>query len=246
MASSLFQILNISRQDMLSRLLELDTTSNNLANVSTTGYKSQRSNFQELLQKAQLSGGRMASTQMLTGQGSFNNTGNALDLGIEGEGYFQMRTADGQTAYSRDGQFQLDSSLNIVNGSGQKLIWSGQIPATSEAVQVEPNGTVLTRTGTTWTQAGQIQLARFTNASGLLEKGQNLYLPSANSGPAQVGNPGTTLLGSIQAGQLEQSNVNSAAEMTNMILLQRDFDISTKVFQTTDTMIDQAIQMRRI
>jgi flagellar basal-body rod protein FlgG len=246
MASSLFQILNISRQDMLSRLLELDTTSNNLANVSTIGYKSQRSNFQELLQQAQLSGGYLASTQIMTGQGSFRNTGNALDLGIEGEGYFQMRTADGQIAYSRDGQFQLDGSLNIVNGSGQRLVWQGQIPAGAEAIQVEPNGTVLTRQGTTWTQAGQIQLARFTNPSALLEKGQNLYAPSANSGPAQVGNPGTAIYGAIQAGQLEQSNVDSAKEMTDMILLQRDFQISTRVFQTTDTMIQQAIQMRRI
>ena len=246
MASSLFQILNISRQDMLSRLLELDTTSNNLANINTIGYKRQRSNFQELLQKAQLSGGFLASTQLMPDQGAFRNTGNALDLGIEGDGYFQMRTADGQLAYSRDGEFALDGALNIVNGSGQKLVWQGQIPAGAEAIQVEPNGTVMTRQGTVWTQAGRIQLARFTNASALLEKGKNLYLPSANSGAAQVGNPGTAPYGALQAGQLEQSNVDSAQEMTDMILLQRDFQISTRVFQTTDTMIQQAIQMRRI
>jgi len=246
MSSSLFQILNISRQGMLSRLLELDTTSSNLANINTIGYKSQRTNFQELLKQAQLSGGAIVSSQLMSDQGTLRSTGNALDLGLTGDGYFQVSMPDGQTGYTRDGQFQLDANLNIVNSSnGMRLIWQGQIPATAEAVEVQPDGLVMTRQGTTWTQAGRIQLARFTNSSALVEKGKNVFIPNTNTGAAQVGTPGTALLGAIQAGSLEQSNVNSAEQMTNMMLLERDFQISTRVFQTTDTMISQAIQMRR-
>ena len=245
MSNSLFQILNISRQDMLSRLLQLDSTSSNLANVNTIGYKQQRTNFQELLQKAQMSGIYLPSTQMMTEEGSLRPTGNALDLALTGDGYFQVRQMDGQIGYTRNGEFQLDANLNIINANGMKLIWQGQVPPTAEAVKVELDGTVLTRQGTTWTQAGRIQLARFTNPSGLTDKGKNVYTPNNNTGAAQVGNPATALFGTIQAGALEQSNVNSAEEMTNMILLQRNFQISTRVFQTTDTMIAQAISMRR-
>ena len=246
MSGSLFQVLNISKQDMISRLLDLDTISNNLANINTVGYKRTRANFQELLQNAQMAGVSLPSTQLMPDQGSLRQTGNALDLALTGDGYFQVRMPDGQIGYSRDGQFDLDANLNIVNASGMRLVWSGQIPAGAEAVKVDQNGTVLTRQGTTWTPAGQISLARFTNPTALLEKGKNVYLPTLNSGAAQVGNPGTALFGVIQAGSLEQSNVDSAEEMTRMILTQRDFQISTRVFQTTDTMIGEAIQMRRI
>lgn len=245
MGSSLMQILNISRQDMVSRLQGLDNISNNLANINTIGYKRQRTNFQELLTKAQLSGVKLTSTQFITDQGSFRNTGNALDVGISGDGYFQVTMPNGQVGYTRDGQFQLDSNLNLVNSSGMKLVWQGQLPAGTEAVQIGPDGTVNVRVGTTITRAGQIQLARFTNPTALQEKGQNVYVPTLNSGAAQVGNPAQGTFGTIEAGVLEQSNVDSAEEMTSMMLTQRDFQISTRVFQTTDSMISLAIQMRK-
>ncbi len=230
---------------MISRLQDLDVTSNNLANVNTTGYKSTRANFQELLQKAQMAGVALPSTQLLTDQGSLRQTGNALDLSISGTGYFQVQMPNGQTGYTRDGQFTLDANLNIVNGSGMKLIWQGTIPAGAEAVRVNQDGSVETRTGTTWTKAGQLQLARFINPSALVEKGNNVYQPNQNSGAAQVGAPMSANFGLIQSGSLEQSNVDSAREMTQMISIQRDFQISTRAFTTTDTMIDQAINMRR-
>lgn len=245
MSGSLFTTLHISKQDMISRLQDLDTTSSNLANVNTIGYKSTRANFQELLQKAQMGGVSLPSTQLLTDQGSLRETGNALDLSISGEGYFQVQMPGGQTGYSRDGELTLDAALNIVNSSGMKLIWQGQIPAGAEAVKVLQDGTVQTRIGTTWTQAGQISLARFTNPSGLVEKGNNVYQPNLNSGAATLGNPMTANFGTIVSGSLEQSNVDSSREMTRMIAIQRDFQISTRAFTTTDTMIDQAIQMRR-
>jgi flagellar basal-body rod protein FlgG len=245
MSGSLFTTLHISKQDMISRLQDLDTTSNNLANVNTIGYKSTRANFQELLQKAQMGGVSLPSSQLLTDQGTLRQTGNALDLSISGDGYFQVQMPGGQTGYSRDGELTLDANLNIVNSSGMKLIWQGQIPAGTEAVKVLQDGTVQSRIGTTWTQAGQISLARFTNASALVEKGNNVYQPNLNSGAATLGNPMTANFGTIVAGSLEQSNVDSSREMTQMIAIQRDFQISTRAFTTTDTMIDQAIQMRR-
>ncbi len=245
MPNSLFQILNISRQDMVTRLQALDNISNNLANINTIGYKRQRTNFQELLSQAQLSGVQLTSTQFMPDQGSFRNTGNVLDLAIAGDGYFQVTMPNGQVGYTRDGQFQLDKNLSLVNASGMKLVWQGQLPAGAEAVLIQQDGTVNVRVGTTTTRAGQIQLARFTNPTALLEKGKNVYFPTLNSGTAQVGNPGSAGMGMIESGVLEQSNVDSAEEMTNMMLTQRDFQISTRVFQTTDSMISLAIQMRR-
>lgn len=245
MANSLFHILNISRQDMLARLQELDTTSNNLANINTVGYKSQRINFQELLKQTQQNGVFLPSTQVMTDQGTLRNTGNGLDLGLTGTGYFQVKMADGQVGYSRDGQFNLDANHDIVNASGMRLVWQGKIPEDAEEVEVQLDGKLMTRQGSAWTQAGQIQLARFTNPSALMEKGKNIYVPNQNSGSPQLGNPGTVPFGDIRAGTLEQSNVDSAGEMTRMMLLQRNFQISVRSFQQTDTMISEAIQMRR-
>ena len=213
---------------MVTRLQGLDNISNNLANINTIGYKSQRTNFQELLVQAQLSGVQLTSTQFMPGQGSFRSTGNALDVGISGDGYFQVTMPNGQVGYTRDGQFQLDANLNLVSSSGMKLVWQGQLPAAAEAVQILPDGTVNVRVGTAWTRAGQVQLARFTNPTALQTKGQNVVVPTLNSGAAQVGNPGSPLFGTIESGVLEQSNVDSAEEMTNMMLTQRDFQISTR------------------
>jgi flagellar basal-body rod protein FlgG len=246
MTDSLYHILNISRQDMRARLQELDTTSNNLANINTIGYKSSRINFQELLKQTQQDGVYLPSTELLTDQGTLRTTGRGLDLALTGNGYFQIRMADGQIGYSRDGQFSLDSNLNIVNSSGMRLVWQGTIPAGAEEGEVQKDGRGMTGQGEIWTQSGQIQLARFTNPSALLEKGQNLYVLNENSGSAQLGIPGAAPYGEIQSGALEQSNVDSARDMTEMMLLQRDFQISVRAFQQTDTMISQAIQMRRI
>jgi len=118
MSSSLFSTLNISRQDMLTRLLDLDVVGDNLANVNTAGFKASRTNFQELLAKAQKEGIYLPGTQALMGQGSIRSSGNSLDWAIEGEGFFQVRLPDGRTGYTRDGQFNLDGTLRLVNASG--------------------------------------------------------------------------------------------------------------------------------
>ena len=253
MADSLYQILNISKQDMLSRLQDLDVTSNNLSNVNTVGFKHTRANFQELLRRNeisganQLSGDILRSTQLLTEQGALRSAPNALDLGIQGEGFFAVSLPDGRTGYTRDGQFSLDANHRIVSASGFPLVWQGQIPLDAQEVRVDPNGTIFARSTTTaaWTQAGTMQLNKFMNPTALEIYGSNVYLATTTSGAARSGVPGSAGLGQVQSHSLEAANVNTAEEMTHMISLQRGFSIATKTFQTTDQMISLAITMRK-
>lgn len=245
MGSNVTQLLSLSRSAMLSRLMDLDGVSNNLANVNTTGYKASRVNFQELMHQADINGLHPSATQTLLTPGAVRQTSNSLDLAIEGEGFFSVQLANGQTAYTRDGSFTRDANNQIVNASGYKLNWTGQLPAGTEEVHVNPDGTVMARQGAAWTQAGQIQLTRFANPTGLQGVGQNLWQPTAASGPAQAGTPRTTGYGSLLANALEASNVNLSAEMTHMIALQRAYSLSVRAFQQSDQMFGLAIQMRR-
>lgn len=243
---SLFHTLNISKVDMLNRLLDLDVVSNNLANVNTIGYKANRSNFQELLAENGMKDGiNLSSTQMLLQQGSLQNTGNSMDWGIEGEGFFTVTLPDGSTAYTRDGHFQLDAENNLVSGSGYPLVWQGTLPADTYSVSVSPQGQVSALTETGWTEVGTVQLARFANPTALTSYGQNVFLESATSGPVQLSAPGQNGYGIIRAQSLEQSNVDMSREMTHMMTLQRSFQISTRLFQQTDSMINLAINMRK-
>jgi flagellar basal-body rod protein FlgG len=245
MSSSLFHILNISRQDMLSRLLDLDTVSHNLANVNTAGYKRTRSNFQELLVAGAQEGNYLAATQVMTGQGTLRTTFNPLDLAISGDGYFAFLLPDGRTLYSRDGQLMLDTDNRLVNANGVPLVWDGQIPAGADDVQVQPDGVVQVRTGSTWSVAGHIPLSRFPNPSALEEQGENMWLSTPASGEAIAGTPGAQGFGMIASGAVEQSNVDLSLEMTRLMSLQRSFQLSVRAFQATDEMITGAIHMRR-
>jgi flagellar basal-body rod protein FlgG len=245
MTASLFHILNISRQDMLSRLLDLDLVSHNLANVNTAGFKRSRSNFQELLVAGAQEGNFLAATQVMTGQGTLRTTYNPLDLAISGEGYFAFNLPDGSTGYSRDGQLMLDTNNRLVNASGVPLNWSGQIPANAEDVQIQPDGVVQALVGGSWSVAGNIPLSRFPNPGALEEHGENMWLPTPASGEAAAGAPGTQGLGVIASGTVEQSNVDMSLEMTRLMSLQRSFQLSVRAFQTTDEMITGAIHLRR-
>jgi flagellar basal-body rod protein FlgG len=246
MSPSLFHALNISRQDMLARLQDLDVISNNLANMNTAGFKSSRSEFQEMLSSTQLEGLTIAGTQVLQGQGALEQTGNALDWAIQGNGFFPVRTADGKTAFTRDSQFHLDAARNLVTSHGEKLAWQGQLPATFSSVTVQPDGRVLVQnTDGSQTVAGQVQLARFTNPSALLGQGSNLWSPSPASGPAILGTPGSANYGVLVAGSVESSNVDISREMTSMMADQRTFEMSVKAFQQTDNMISLAINLRK-
>jgi flagellar basal-body rod protein FlgG len=245
MSNTITQILHINRSGMLARLMDLDVVSHNLANIDTIGFKSDRANFQEMLDAAQLNGVQLSATQRMMSQGAIRQTGQPLDLAISGNGFFAVQMPDGTTGYSRDGAFKLDANRQIVNDSGLRLVWNGTIPEDASQVEVLQDGTVMTWNGTVWTQAGQIQLARFANATGLLGDGGNIWLEGPASGPAQMGTATSPGYGQIVGRALEGSNVNIADEMTQMISLQRSYEMSMRAFQQTDQMLAEAINIRR-
>lgn len=246
MSYSLFHTLNISRQDMLSRLIDLDLISNNLANINTAGFKVSRANFQELLAAQQRDGTALVNTQMITLQGPVNSTNNPLDWAIQGEGFFQVRLPNDEIGYTRDGAFRLDTNGELVNSSGYRLEWEGDLPEDFDDLEIHPNGEVVVvlPDGTRET-VGTIELARFPNPTALLGQGLNLWLPTEASGEPETGTPGTEGFGIIMPRSIEQSNVDLALEMTHLMTLQRAFQLAVRTFQQTDTMINQAIHMRK-
>jgi flagellar basal-body rod protein FlgG len=178
-------------------------------------------------------------------QGSLRQTGNPLDLAVNGEGFFALTLPDGRTAYTRDGQFSLDANRQIVSASGFPLAWEGEIPEDARDISVNPDGRVMVKQGDAWNQAGTIQLSRFDNPSGMLSYGSNLWLETEVSGQAQAGAPDAEGFGQLVGSSLELSNVNIANEMTQLVALQRSFEMSLRTFQQTDTMLSQVIHMRR-
>ncbi len=245
MSQNVSQLLGLARSGMLARLQDLDVASANLANVNTTGFKSARANFQEMLDDAAVSGVRPAATQMLLKPGSLRTTSNPLDLAVEGEGFFAVQLPDGRTAYTRDGTFSRDSNNQIVTATGLRLVWQGQLPANLEDVHVNPDGTVMAQQAGVWSQVGQIPLTRFNNPTGLAGFGQNMWLATDASGAAQNGTATAAGYGTIHGNTLESANVNLAEEMTHLVALQRAYSLSVRSFQQSDHMFALAIQMRR-
>ena len=245
MSDSINNILLVNRSGMLSRMLDLDVVSNNIANLNTNGYKSSRSNFQELLSAQGYNGTQLRTTQRLMGQGSISNTGRNLDMAVNGNGFFGVTLPDGRIAYTRDGGFQQDADGRIVNANGFPLVWDGQIPEDATAIAINPDGTVMAQQGDAWNQVGVIQLHRFINVNGLNDYGDNLLLETEVSGAAQASTAGSEGYGQIISGALERSNVDIASEITQMVILQRSYQMSLRAFQATEGMLAQAIQMRR-
>lgn len=246
MPSSLFSTLNISRQDILNRLKDLDVTSNNVGNANTTGFKSNRSNFQEMLTAQLKEGMRVSGTQLLPAQGSLRDSDNPLDWAIQGDGFFSLTLPNGETGYTRDGAFVLDADRNLVNANGYPLVWDGEIPEDAIEISIRSDGTVtaLDVNGQS-TGIGTVQLTRFPNPSGLNGYGDNVWLESDSSGAAQTGAPGDENFGILVSHKLEQSNVNLGRELTRLMTLQRSFSMSLSAFQQTDTMITEAINLRK-
>src|SRR5271156_4337974 len=230
---------------------------NNLANANTTGYKSQRAAFQDLMyqnvrqvgaqstQNTQYSTGltlgtgvRIVATEANYSQGSSTTTNNPLDLQISGQGFFQITMPDGSLAYTRDGSFTLDNQGNVVTASGYPIQPAITIPVGTQSVTVGSDGavTAVSAAGKT-TQIGQVQLADFINAQGLQNIGNNLVIESAASGSPQTGTAGSNGLGTIQQGSLETSNVNTVTELVNMIECQRAYEMNSKAITTTDQML---------
>jgi flagellar basal-body rod protein FlgG len=242
---------------------QMSVIANNLANSNTTGFKSDRAAFQDLMyqnvqqvgaqstQNTQYSTGltvgtgvRIAATEKNYIQGSVLQTGGNLDMSITGLGFFQVTMPDGTLSYTRDGSFSQDSQGNVVTASGYPLSPAITIPANAQSVSVGVDGTVsVTTAGSTKpTTIGQIQLASFINVQGLQPTGNNLLTESAASGAPQVGTPGTSGLGTLNSGSLETSNVNTVTELVNMIQCQRAYEMNSKAITTTDQMMQYLTQ----
>ncbi|HYM34453.1 MAG TPA: flagellar basal-body rod protein FlgG [Steroidobacteraceae bacterium] len=236
----------------------MTVTSNNLANVSPSGYKKSRGVFEDLLyqnvrqvgastsQDTQAPSGlslgtgtRVVATEKMFTQGGINQTGNSLDLAIQGRGFFQILLPDGTLGYTRDGSFQTNSQGQIVTSSGYLLQPSLTIPAGAQSISIGTDGVVsVTIAGQAApTQVGTLQLTDFVNPAGLQPRGENLLVESAASGTAQTGNPGLSGLGTLTQGALEGSNVNVVEELVNMIETQRAYEMNSKAIQTTDQML---------
>jgi flagellar basal-body rod protein FlgG len=234
-------------------------TSNNLANVSTSGFKKGRAVFEDLLYQnvnqvgastsqdtlapSGLSlgtGVRVVATEKLFTQGNLVQTGNPLDMAIQGRGFFQVLLPDGTLGYTRDGSFQVSAEGELVTSSGYKVQPGITIPDGAQSVSVGSDGTVSVSIAgqAAPTQVGSLQLVDFVNPAGLQARGENLLLESASSGPAQAGTPGLDGLGSLAQGSLESSNVNVVEELVNMIETQRAYEMNSKAIQTTDQMLE--------
>ena len=257
--------LHIARTGLDTQQTQLDVVSNNLANVSTTGFKKGRAIFEDLLyqiirqpgaqssQQTQLPSGfqlgvgsRTVATERIHQQGALQATNNPLDVAINGRGFFQVQLPDGSTAYTRDGSFQVDSQGTMVTASGYAVIPNMQIPNDALVVTIARDGVVsVTQPGNpnTTTQLGQLQLATFVNTAGLQSQGENLYIETAASGAAQINNPGTNGLGVLNQSFIETSNVNVAEELVNMIIAQRAFELNSRAITTSDQMLQRLTQL---
>jgi flagellar basal-body rod protein FlgG len=254
----------ISKTGMDAQQTQLDVISNNLANVGTTGFKRARVAFEDLLYQNVRQAGANSSqqTQLPTGlqigtgvkpvatpriftQGSLQQTGNQLDLAINGQGFFQITMPDGTTAYSRDGSFHVDANGALVTSNGFAASPAITIPANAQSVTIGQDGTVsVTVPGQTAPQTvGSVQLASFTNPAGLEAKGMNLYSETAASGTPSANTPGTNGLGLLSQGYLETSNVNVVEELVAMIQTQRAYEINSKAIQTSDQMLARLAQL---
>jgi flagellar basal-body rod protein FlgG len=254
----MIRALYTAASGMLAQQLNLDNIANNLANASTTGFHSRRLQFQDLIYQSVVSPGaaatqqttipaglqiglgtRPASSELLQNEGDFDNTGNPLDLAIQGQGYFQVTLPTGDLAYTRSGAFHMDQNGNIVTANGDPLTPNITLPSNALTITVGTDGTVsITLPAQAQAQqVGAIQLATFANPGGLNSVGTDLFQPTTASGDAILGTPGgSDGLGSIQQGNLEESNVNVVTEFVNMILAQRSYEANSRVIKAADEM----------
>lgn len=251
---------------MIAQQTQIDTTSNNIANVNTIGYKKQRAEFADLMyQTMEYAGTSTSSTTIsptgievglgvrptaiskLFTQGNFKETGNPLDMAITGQGFFQVQLPDGTTAYTRNGSFKLDSNGNIVNSDGYQMIPQVTIPQDATQISIGTDGTVsvLQAGQTQMTQVGQIELANFVNPAGLHSLGNNNYINTTASGDPITSTPGLNGLGEIRQQFVEMSNVQLVEEMTDLITGQRAYEANSKAITTSDEMLQTVNSLKR-
>ncbi|MCZ4306643.1 flagellar basal-body rod protein FlgG [Zoogloeaceae bacterium G21618-S1] len=254
----------IARTGLDAQQTQLDVISNNLANVSTTGFKRSRAVFEDLLyqtlrqpgaqstQQTQISSGlqigtgvRPVATERIHTQGNLQQTGNGLDVAVQGEGFFQIQLPDGTTAYTRDGSFQLDNQGQMVTASGYPLTPAIILPADTVSMTIGKDGTVSVQQSgqVSPTQVGTIQLATFVNNGGLQSAGENLYLETASSGTPTPNTPGSNGAGVLNQNYIETSNVNVAEELVQLITTQRAYELNSRAIQTSDQMLGRLTQL---
>jgi flagellar basal-body rod protein FlgG len=250
---------------MIAQQMNIDVIANNLANVNTSGFKKSRAEFEDLVYQTMQApggltgGGGMAPTGMQVGmgvrpssvhkifsQGDYQNTGNPLDLAIEGDGFFQVETGDGELAYTRAGTFKLDREGRMVTSNGYVLQPEFMVPLDTQSLVVSPDGHVSALSaGGEELVGADIPLFTFINPAGLRSLGRNIYMATEASGEAEQGIPGENNVGTVAQGFLEMSNVQIVDEMVNMIMGQRAFEINSKAITTADHMLQIANQMKR-
>ncbi len=254
----------ISKTGLDAQQTQMDVISNNLANVSTSGFKRSRAVFEDLLyqtlrqpgaqssQQTQLPSGlqlgtgvRPVATERIFTQGNLQQTGNDKDVAIQGAGFFQVLLPDGTTAYTRDGSFQTDSQGQLVTSSGFPVQPAITLPAGALSMTIGSDGTVsVTQAGASQpVQVGSLQLATFINPAGLESRGENLYIETAASGNPNTETPGTNGTGTLAQHYVETSNVNVVEELVNMIQTQRAYEINSKAITTSDQMLQRLTQM---
>ena len=260
------QALRTAATGMAAQQLNVEVISNNIANMNTVGFKRQSAVFEDLLYQTLEQPGAQSSDQgnivpsgvqigagvkagsvyRITGQGSLTNTGNALDLAISGQGYFQVLMPDGTTAYTRAGNFSANNQGQIVTADGYLVQPTITVPANTTNITISQTGQVQATIGgqQTPTVVGQMQLATFLNDAGLEATGNNLFQESAASGPAAAGNPGNPGYGVVMQGYTEASNVDPVSEITNLIIAQRAYEMNSKVVTTADQMLSTAVNSK--
>ncbi len=251
---------------MYAQQLNIDNISNNLANVNTNGYKKTQMQFQDLLYQTIDEAGTPTSmssnrpvelaigvgvkpvaTHKVFSQGNLSNTNNSLDLAIEGDGLFQVRRADGQMFYTRDGAFSMNELGQMVTSDGYFLEPDIVFPSNTEAVSISPDGIVTAKVynETDPIQVGQIELARFINPAGLKSIGGNRYLETVASGSPMLSTPSSEDVGILHQRYLETSNVEIVDEMVNMIVAQRGYEVNSKSVRTAESMLEIATNLKR-
>ena len=248
----------IAKTGLDAQQTRMDVISNNLANANTTGFKSSRASFQDLIYQnkgqpgAQTTeqtqspsglmlgtGVRVVGTEKLFTQGSILQTGNSLDVAIQGNGFLQVSMPDGTVAYTRDGSLHTDPNGQVVTAEGYPLEPAITLPANVGSVTIGSDGTVSATTNGSATvqQIGTLQLAGFVNPAGLQPSGNNLFQETSSSGTPQAGQPGLNGMGTLLQGSLESSNVNVVEEMVSMIETQRTYEMNSKAISSTDQML---------
>jgi flagellar basal-body rod protein FlgG len=254
----------ISKTGMEAQQTQLDTISNNLANVSTNGYKRAHAVFEDLMYQNLRQAGANSSEQttLPTGlqaglgtravatarnfsQGGLQQSSNLLDVAVRGSGFFEIQLPDGTNGYTRDGAFQVNAQGQLVTNNGYAVQPGINVPPTAQSVTIGNDGTVsVTMPGQTTPQvAGKILTASFVNSAGLEPRGQNIYAETAASGTPNAGTPGQNGLGSLQQGFVETSNVNVVEELVQMIQTQRAYELNSKAIQTSDQMLQKLAQL---